>query len=347
MDCRLRRETSLQGTYPATPWVARWVSLVADRTTDGITQGTTRQFTLRMAGQVLKVEMSFPQVTSKPKLQKFVQLGRKLVPRGWAPLLKKTACLSATLQNYRAKIGGDDFLHLDLRESMCLIYFFHDGLPHERGTETLLRYVLKPGDTVIDVGANVGYYTRMASLLVGDAGRVLAFEPMPTALRLLRNNTTDLPNVTVEDKALSDHEGKEEFYVRDHGDTSSLVRDQISFSVRVSVTTLDRKLSLASLERVDFIKIDVEGSELDVLRGSVETIKRYQPIVYFELLPTYAKQYGFEYSDFISFFAKFRYTLRWINHKGNGPDLVSKGISNYVVAVPRDRLASVSNFISN
>ena len=72
------------------------------------------------------------------------------------------------LQTYCAKMGQVDYLHLDLRESMCLGYLFFEGLPHELGTERLLRQVLKSADTFIDIGANVGYFTRMASFLVGN-----------------------------------------------------------------------------------------------------------------------------------------------------------------------------------
>ena len=175
-------------------------------------------------------------------------------------------------------------------------------------------------------------------------GRVLAFEPMPAAFRLLQMNTQDLANVTVEAKALSDHEGTAEFYVRDHGDTSSLLPDSdpVGSALEVNVTTLDQRLTLenGSLERVDLIKIDVEGAELEVLRGATETIKRFQPIVYFEFLPDYAQQYGFNYENFVSFFNQFRYTLKWIKHEGSEANLFSSEPSTYVVALPEHRVTS-------
>ena len=95
-------------------------------------------------------------------------------------------------------------------------------LPHEDGAPRLLRTVLTPGSVFVDIGANVGYFTRMASKLVGEQGRVLAFEPMPRAERILRLNTRDLSNVEVFPVALSSVEGLAEFYVRKRGDTSSL-----------------------------------------------------------------------------------------------------------------------------
>lgn len=269
-------------------------------------------------------------------LQSIVQTVRKAVPRGWAPLLKTVARLSPQLQNYRARIGESDYLHLDLRQSMCLTYFFHSGLPHELGTEVLLRKALRSGDTFIDVGANVGFYTRMASIIVSDRGQVIAFEPMPAALRLLRLNSEDLSNVRVIAKALSDHEGVDTFFVREHGDTSSLSPDTTARSVQVSVTTLDKTLGCeaADVGRVDFIKIDVEGSELNVLRGATETIRKYQPIVYFEFLPEYSDHLSFTLKDFANFFSAFNYTLHWTNQTGKYDEIFSAKMSPYITALP-------------
>ena len=282
--------------------------------------------------------------SGKPVLQSIVQAGRKALPRGWAPLLKTIAQLSPHLQNYRARIGEYDYLHVDLRQSMCLVYFFHNGLPHERGTEVLLRKALRPGDTFIDVGANVGFYTRMGSLIVGGGGRVIAFEPMPTALRLLRMNSADLSNVTVEAKALSDHEGVAKFYIRGQGDTSSLSPGSSAQQVQVEVTTLDNSLfrEESHVERVDFIKIDVEGLELSVLRGATNTISKHQPIVYFEFLPEYAKHLGFAFEDFAKFFNEFNYTLHWTNHDANRGEVFSAQVSNYITALPARKRGLVS-----
>lgn len=274
-----------------------------------------------------------------PLLQAMIRGARKVLPRGWAPLLQTSARVFPNLQSYRAQTDGDDFLYIDLRQSMCLTIFFHQGQPHEQGTERLLQYVLKPGDTFVDVGANVGFYTRMGSTLVGESGQVLAFEPLPSALRLLQMNTKSLTNVVVDARALSDHNGDEDFHVREQGDTSSLLPGDVSSKVRVAVTTLDSRMlnGDGAAARVDFIKIDVEGAELNVLRGAAKTIERFQPLVYFEFLPLYAKQYGFGYDDFERFFEPLGYSLRWINHCGIGPDLFGATESTYLIAIPRSR----------
>lgn len=274
-----------------------------------------------------------------PTLQTIVRGGRKIIPRGWAPLVQTAARLIPNWQSYRAETESGDHFYLDLREKMCLGIFFQRGQPHERGTEALLDYVLKRGDTFVDVGANLGFYTRMASSLVGDVGQVYAFEPMPAAYRLLRMNTSDLTNVTLHDDALSDREGVGEFFVRDHGDASSLLSDGLGRPIQVGLNTLDRKLSCteSGSMRVDFIKIDVEGAELSVLRGATKTIQAHQPVVYFEFLSIYAAQYGFTYADFAEFFKPFDYSLHWINHDGKGCEVFGSDASTYIVALPESK----------
>lgn len=268
-------------------------------------------------------------------LQSTVNVARRVIPRGWAPLIAAVARLVPSLQRYRARLSDGGEIYLDLREFMCFSCFFYGELPHERGTEKLLQRVLKEGSTFVDVGANIGYFTKLASRLVGTRGRVFAFEPMPAALRLLRMNTSQLPNVTIFPMALSDTKGTATFYVRKKGDMSSLSHDPSAMPVPVRVGTLDE--SLADQERIDLIKIDVEGSELEVLRGGRAILERQRPIVYFEFLPCFAEPRGIRVETFEEFFKPLGYSFRWINHSPDDPSLVSDTPSTYVIAIPKER----------
>ncbi len=71
------------------------------------------------------------------------------------------------LQRYRAQLKNGDFIYLDLRERMCFGLLYFGTQPHEVGAEKLFRQVLKDGAVLIDVGANIGYYTRLGSRLDG------------------------------------------------------------------------------------------------------------------------------------------------------------------------------------
>jgi len=269
-------------------------------------------------------------------LQTSVNRMRRLLPRGWAPLISLIARLTPSLQQYKARLSNGDYMYLDLREDMCFGIFFYEGQPHEIGTEKLLSKVLKANNVVVDVGANIGYYTRIASNLVGTGGAVYAFEPMPAAYRVLQMNCSNLVNVTLFPIAMGDKHGESTFYVRKKGDMSSLSPDDKAKTVLVQTDTLDN--ILMKVPKIDFIKIDVEGFELEVLSGSQKTISTHRPIVYFELLQSYAEERGFGFKDYQTFFDKFGYSLKWIDHSEQRWILVSDTPSNYVVATPNEHM---------
>jgi FkbM family methyltransferase len=270
-----------------------------------------------------------------PALQRLVRRGRSVFPVGWSPLLRGAARLHPRLRRYPARMQNGDRLHLDLRENMCLGYFYHGEVPHEMATEVLLKRILRPGSSFVDIGANVGYYTRLASRLVGPGGRVVAFEPLLAALALLRLNTAELENTDVHAVALSDFVGEATFAIRKHGDTSSLrTASDGSREIRVEVTTAD--CMLRDLPAISLIKIDVEGFELEVLRGAEETIRQHRPVVYFECLPEFLESRGHAMESFQSYFEEADYRLAWANQADPERKLVSDTPSIYMIATPRD-----------
>src|SRR5918993_624309 len=84
----------------------------------------------------------------------------------------------------RLRVAGID-VYLDVTDGSARLHYFH-GQPYEPGSAEALRNSLTPGAVFVDVGANIGYFTVLAARMVGDAGRVVAFEPHPEALRVLR-----------------------------------------------------------------------------------------------------------------------------------------------------------------
>jgi len=223
---------------------------------------------------------------------------------------------------------------------MCLGYFFYGCLPHEAGTARLIRRVATEGGVVVDVGANVGYFTRIASRAVGSTGVVHAVEPLASALRLLRLNTQDLPNVFIHATALSARSGEASLYVHEGGDLSTLSpSDDAREVVRVPLTTLDELLADAS--RVDLIKIDVEGHEFEVVMGAMRTLQKFRPVVYFELLQGYSSRSGYGFDEFRTLLEPHGYSLAWIDHKDKNTRLLSDLPSTYVVAVPQSRRAEL------
>jgi len=158
---------------------------------------------------------------------------------------------------------------------------------YERQHVRWLQRFLRPGMTALDIGAHLGVYTRILSDAVGPSGKVIAFEPYSPAREILDTQFSAVSNVTVYGLALGATDRGEVGYVvpklfgivpeaaLGHVDN----KNQPS-SISISFARLD-SLPL-NLERLDFLKIDVEGSEPAVLEGGRETIKRFRPLIMFE-----------------------------------------------------------------
>lgn len=137
--------------------------------------------------------------------------------------------------------------------------------------------VVRPGMVVYDLGANVGFYTLLAARLVGPAGLVVAFEPLARNLEYLRRhlalNGSD--NVTVIDAAVSDRVG----CARLRGEHGASARLGADGEIAVRTVTLDELVFGQGRRPPSVIKMDVEGAEVDVLRGAERTLAVWRPIL--------------------------------------------------------------------
>lgn len=152
---------------------------------------------------------------------------------------------------------------------------------------------LRPGATVLDVGAHIGYYTMLTSALVGPDGRVTAFEPTPSTLSVLRTNARHLSNASVVPAAVWSKREELVFYDRGLGYSAynsafearlpGVVRERVpSQPLRVEAITLDDHVCAEDL-RVDFVKIDAESAEAHVLAGMSDLLARQQPVISLEV----------------------------------------------------------------
>lgn len=150
--------------------------------------------------------------------------------------------------------------------------------------------VLRPGMNFIDVGAHFGFFTRLASFLVGDLGRVLSLEPTPNTFGQLMRNTVGSDNVLIHNCAA--YSSETELTLRDFGleysafNSAFGMRDEDSKHKGIAFQARARKVDDIVKERglpeVDLVKIDAESSELHVLKGMTEIIKRDHPRIILE-----------------------------------------------------------------
>jgi FkbM family methyltransferase len=199
----------------------------------------------------------------------FVRALRPLTFRGKMRLLE-------TVIPYRDLQRADVFgycLSLDLADQIQRNIYFGT---FERLETALVRRYLQPGMTVVDVGANVGYYTMLAASIVGEAGRVCAIEPSPDLYRCLEKNVKAncIPQVQTVPIALGDADGDLNLYVPKHrgNNTPTMIANAGGRPVRVRVRTLDQFMNESSLHKIDLLKIDVEGYEARVLAGAKQAL---------------------------------------------------------------------------
>lgn len=138
----------------------------------------------------------------------------------------------------------------------------------DRRERRFMHAVIRPGMIVMDVGANIGIYTQFLSRRVGNAGQVHAFEPAPQNCRRLLESVRHLNNVRVHQAAASDRTGELVLHLSDENNADHRVFDSGDGrkSLRVACTQLDDCIDPG--RPVDFIKMDVQGHELHVLRGA-------------------------------------------------------------------------------
>jgi FkbM family methyltransferase len=156
------------------------------------------------------------------------------------------------------------------------------ALPKREGdVEDFILNNLKPGDTFIDVGANIGYYTILASKLIGVNGRVLAIEPVPQTANILKINLllNEANNVTLIEKAAWNTVGKLRVKLpKGWFGLASLFRDD-GWGIEVDAIPLDEVLSREQLSKIKLIKIDVEGAEYEVLQGSTRILQNTKMVI--------------------------------------------------------------------
>lgn len=171
----------------------------------------------------------------------------------------------------------------------------------------LKHYKLRRGDVIIDAGAYWGDTTLPFAKMVGRNGKVVALEPIPQICNLLEKNISinGLDNVTILEEALFDTIGLQKFLLTDRW----YIVDDHEQSERVyplKTTTIDNLVKRLKLNKLDFIKMDIEGSEIEAIKGAKETINRFHPSFAvasyhvrdgkqtWEVIEPMLKEYGYE-----------------------------------------------------
>ena len=183
--------------------------------------------------------------------------------------------------------------------------------PYEPVERAALEAIAETSTVIFDVGANVGWYTLALARRVagsrGASGRVYAFEPVPSTYATLQanvalNNLAD--TVRLSDTGLSDISGEVAFFVPTQTGSVAASQRQLfdreaNTKITARVARLDDVVRQLDLRRLDLIKCDIEGGELLMLRGGMDTIRRWHPVLFLELLRKWSRAYGYHPDEVI------------------------------------------------
>ena len=181
-----------------------------------------------------------------------------------------------------------------------------------------LSQTLKSGMTVIDAGANIGFYSLAISTLVGPSGRVIAVEPSPREMAALRENAklNDRNNLTFVPAALADREAEVDLMVAaaekaGHNTLGGFAYNTaLDHREKVRTRKLDALVAELALDRVDFIKMDIEGAEHAALRGAQETLRKFRPTLLVEVSDKSLRFQGSSAQELLAFLRELGYSIR-------------------------------------
>ena len=219
-------------------------------------------------------------------------------------IIEKT---NRTLKPEFVEIEGNR-IYLDKQDSLFLSIRGY----HEKTATRIARGSIKEGDTVIDIGANIGYYTLLFAKWVGPTGKVYAFEPEPTNFQLLEKNVkaNNYKNITIFQKAVSDKNDKLSFYISDESSAANQLFKPQKFSQIIDVDSVKLDECLPIDEKIDFIKLDIQGAEGTAIKGMNSILKNNSnTVIMQEWWPDAIKKYGMDSDEHLKILEKLGYSF--------------------------------------
>ena len=215
------------------------------------------------------------------------------------------------LQTDHAEVFGNK---LFLNKKGLALSISHYGT-YEKLEAKIMEEKIKVGNITVDVGANIGLHTLNMARIVGNTGRVFAFEPDPSNFEILRKNVkiNNYQNIILEQKACADKHGRTTLYQSDHPGMHRVFPQtkQAKGQVQVELTSLDKYFIDSNLaDKINFIKIDVEGLEFSVLKGMKNILKNNKKIkILFEFMPKNTMEAGFTPIELLNYLTSYDFKL--------------------------------------
>jgi len=243
------------------------------------------------------------------------------------------------LRPEKVELDGNIF-YLDPNDSLA-ISIFKD---YEKAEIDLIKKVLKKGMHVIDLGAHIGYHTVIMSKIIGEKGRVFAFEPNPDHIKLLEKNikVNKLTNVTIVKKAVGNKNGKITLHLNPENLADHRIYQTEDWKgVDVQITSLDQYFKNMKIP-IDFIKMDIQGAEGEAILGMKKLLEKNKKIkILSEFWPEGLNQSPIHAKEYLQVLQKLGFVLRYINEKEDSIEKAS--IDDILRFSTMDRLKSYIN----
>jgi len=222
----------------------------------------------------------------------------------------------SNLQTDYAEVFGNK---LFLSKKGLALSISHYGT-YEELESKIMEEKIEMGNIVVDVGANIGLHTLNMARIVGKTGQVFAFEPDPSNFEILKKNVkiNNYRNIILEQKAVGDKHGRTTLYQSDHPGKHRIFpqTEQAKSQVQVELTNLDNYFDSDMIDKINFIKIDVEGLEFNVLKGMKNILKNSKKIkILFEFMPENTMEVGFTPIELLNYLTSNDFKLYCMDNK--------------------------------
>ena len=190
---------------------------------------------------------------------------------------------------------------------------------YEINETKLVKGLVKPGWTVIDIGANFGWYSIHFSQLVGPSGKVFSFEPIPDSYEELNSNMqlNSCQNMKTFNTALGNRDDLVSFGIPeiDGGLGASSQFLKCNKQIQATMCRLDNVIEEKNITNVDFIKVDIEGGELDMLYGAEKLLEQFRPNIMIEIVDVHCHRFGYSPNDVYQFLLSKGYSGLFIGNE--------------------------------
>lgn len=248
--------------------------------------------------------------------------------------------LHLSLFNFAKYIKNTDISSIEIKNEEAIIFHLKNGIKlhcsspdkgsaafailslefYEKKEIKFILKLLKKNMVFFDIGANIGFHALNVAKHDGSIA-IHSFEPIPETFTILNSNIllNEIKNINTHNFGISNENNSANFYFNPNASGATSLKKLFELSevklVQSKVLTLDKFMKDNCIQQLDFIKCDVEGAEILVIQGGIDTIKNQKPIIFLEMLRKWSHKFNYHPNDIIKLLANLNYSCFTINEE--------------------------------